>query len=1077
MYDAASETRFAVPAEWIERSLVTARPGNGVRYPFEPGPETAAWFSDLVAEHRDAAIEAWEDPESDPDLAESALGYLRGEATPLGLSLVSAQLRHVRSRLVDYHHRDTVHYREEVEAWTRLHGLAFAAAAFVEGLSHDQVWGAEGEFPRRAPAASKGNWSIWMRPTGPVPRLRAMIANAGPDEYARVVAAVGDRRGTPGRRLAAAFLLPDEHEWVDDACDDIKSGAVEAISLEGPWRFVGTPDHLKRLGRKKINIRDLNEGTVPELVANLGADALPVLVGTFTYKSIGGTVRAKLFDGIAAIPSDEAMAHLLDRIGEPQVVEALVKAVSRFPLRAARLTPPRLAGYSAADRWKLAGVLRPAVDAAILDLLEPDAREAVEGLLGAGPLPEAPADRLPPVLVSPPWREARKTAEPLHGLEPPTGVTLHWEPAEFERAMAIRPAFREWDEDAYWAEVVGDVRNRAALELQSVVLSELARGGVAVADAVVEKIARKPAYGAALVPVRSAKAAHRAADWLVRLKSGRVHALDWLDRHGADAAPLLTPAALGGDKRTRPAAEAALRCAGRIAGHEAVLEAVAAQYGPDAVAAVRDLLDTPPDVPLGAAPKPGAWADARMLPPVTVKDGSAVLPHEAVVHLIAALSLWSPRLPYPGAEAVRDHCDAESLERFSIALFELWLSTGAPSADSWAVDQLGCFGTDATAVLLDGHVDDWAGHSHVDRARLGLTVLAHIGTATAFATIHRFGSLDKFPATTEFARGLAARLAARHGTDPETLADRLIPDLGVADPEILAIDYGHRQFRVRFDERLNPRLIDPSGRERKTLPTPGVRDDKATADASRKRYKRLLADLERLVHHEEARLEKSMMDRRTRTPADFRRLAAHPVMSTLARRLVWAADDGRSVRGFRVAEDGSLSDVDEHRFELPEDARILVAHPALIPAEVAAWTEILRDYAILQPFPQLTRPALAFTEDELATGRLRRFEGRAVRLGALADAVPIMRQYRSPDDHEYVHPLVRQVPGGCLLVDIDPPVTDFSPDPDGLHRLVSVHFATTANRHPDYAEPLPGKAIDPVTAAEVLGALTDACAP
>jgi hypothetical protein len=199
-------------------------------------------------------------------------------------------------------------------------------------------------------------------------------------------------------------------------------------------------------------------------------------------------------------------------------------------------------------------------------------------------------------------------------------------------------------------------------------------------------------------------------------------------------------------------------------------------------------------------------------------------------------------------------------------------------------------------------------------------------------------------------------------------------------------------------------------------------------------------------------------------------------MSTLARRVVWAADDGRSVKGFRIAEDGSLSDVDEHRFELPEDARVLVAHPALIPAEVAAWTEILRDYAILQPFPQLTRPALAFTEDELATGRLRRFEGRTVRLGALADAVPIMRQYRSPDDHEYVHLLVRQVPGGCLLVDIDPPVTDFSPDPEGLHRLVSVHFATTANRHPDYAEPLPGKAIDPVTAAEVLGALTDACA-
>lgn len=1075
MHDPASEDRFTLPSAWFERSLVMARPGNGVRYPYEPDPQTAAWFRKLIAEHRDELAAAWDHPAADPGLTESALDYLDGEATPLGLSLVSAQLRYAQGRHGDWHQRDTTHLRKEVEAWAQLHGLAFAAAAFIEGLGHLQLWPAAGApFPHGAPAQSEGNWSVWGRPEGPLPLLRTMIANADAAEYAGVAAAVGTLRANPGQRLAAAFLLPDEPDWVDDACDDFKSGVAGPIALEGPWRFVGTSEHVKRLGAKRIDPAYLNDGTVPELVASLRADALPILVATFKYKSLNGSARAKLFDGIAAIPTDEAMAHLLDRVGEPQVNEALAQAVFRFPLRAARLAAPRLGGYSAAERWKLAGVLRPAIDASIMDLLESVVREQIQGLIGDGALPEANADCLPLVLVSPPWHEQRRTLPPLKGLEPPSDMSLHWEPEEFERAMAIRPTFHEWDEDAFWADVVGDVGNR--LELESIVLAGLARGGAAVADAVVEKIARKPAYGAALVPVRSAKAAHRAADWLVRLKSGRAHAIAWLDRHGAAAAPFLAPAALGGDKKTRPAAEAALRYAARVAGDQAVLEAVAAHYESAVVARVRDLLDTEPEVPLGAAPRPGAWADPRLLPPVTVEDGSAVLPHVGVVNLIAVLSLWSPRLPYPGVEAVRDYCDAESLERFSIALFELWLSAGAPSADSWAVDQLGCFGTDTTAALLGGHITEWAGHSHIERARLGLAVLASIGTVTAFEAIHRFGNLDKFPTTTGYARGLAARLAAEHGTDPETLADRAIPDLGVTDPEVLAIDYGPRRFRVQFDERLNPRLLDPAGRERKTLPSPGVRDDKATADASRKRYKQLLADLERLVRYEETRLEKSMMDQRARTPADFRRVAEHPVMSSLARRVVWAADDGRNVKGFRIAEDGSLSDVDELRFEVPENARVLVAHPALIPAEVAAWTEILRDYAIIQPFPQLTRPALAFTEDEQESGRLRRFEGRTARLAALTDAVPIVREFRSPDDHEYVHSLRRQIPGGYLLVDIDPPVTDFSPDPDGPHRLVSVHFATTANRHPGYAQPLPGKAIDPVTAAEVLGALTDACA-
>jgi hypothetical protein len=1074
-YDAAREDEFTIPADWIDQALVTARPGNGVRYPFEPDPETAAWFRKLVEEHRDAMAAAWDDAAADPAFAESALDHLNGEATPLGLSLVSSQLRHSRAVYVDYHQRDTLHYRKEVEAWTQLHGLAFAVAAFTEGLTYVTVWPSEGDFTVGAPAMSTGSWSAWMRPNGPVPLLRTMIANADAAEYERVVAAVGARRGTPGQRLAAAFLLPDEHAWVDDACDALQSGAAGGTRMEGPWRFVGSPDQVKRLGEKRISLTDLHDGTVPELVVHLGAAALPILIATFKYKSLAAPARARLFDGIAAIPTDEAMAYLLDRVGEPQVNEALAQAVSRFPLRAARLAAPRVRAYSTAERWKLAGVPRSIVDSALLGLLDPVAREAIEALLGGGALPELSADRLPSMLAAPPWRQVRRALPPMKGLKPPSEVVLRWEPAEFARAMAIWPAFQSWDEDAYWAEIVGDVRNRSGLELESDVFSQVARGGAAVADAVVEKIARKPAYGAALVPVRSAKAAHRAADWLVRLKSGRVHAIDWLDRHGAGAAPLLVPAALGGDKKTRPAAEAALRYTGRVAGDQAVLKAVAAHYDPDVVARVGELLATDPAVPLGADPKPGDWADARLLPPVVLKDGSARLPHEGVVNLIAALSLWSPRLPYPGVEPVRDLCDAESLERFSIALFELWLSAGAPSDDTWAVDQLGCFGTDATAALLGGLVNEWAGHSHVERARLGLVVLAEIGTETAFEAIYRFGSLDKFPTTTEFARGLADRLAADHGTDAETLADRLIPDLGITDPGVLAFEYGHRRFHVAFDERLNPRLTDPAGRERKSLPSPGVRDDKATTEASRKRYKRLLEDLERLISREAARLEKAMMDSRARTVADFRRFAAHPVMSTLARRVVWAADEGGSVKGFRIAEDGSLSDVAERRFELPEDARVLVAHPALIPAEVVAWTQILNDYAVLQPFPQLNRSAPALTEEELATGRLRRFEGRTARLGPLAEVVPITREMRSPDDHTSVYSLRREVPGGHLLVDVDPPVTDYLPDPNGLCRLVSVHFTTTTNRHPDYAQPLPGKAIDPVTAAELLGALTDAC--
>ena len=67
---------------------------------------------------------------------------------------------------------------------------------------------------------------------------------------------------------------------------------------------------------------------------------------------------------------------------------------------------------------------------------------------------------------------------------------------------------------------------------------------------------------------------------------------------------------------------------------------------------------------------------------------------------------------------------------------------------------------------------------------------------------------------------------------------------------------------------------------------------------------------------------------------------------------------------------------------LPEGALIRLAHPVALGERLADWAEILADYEVLQPFAQLARPIMAFTERELTTGRLARFEGATSRSAA-----------------------------------------------------------------------------------------------
>jgi hypothetical protein len=96
---------------------------------------------------------------------------------------------------------------------------------------------------------------------------------------------------------------------------------------------------------------------------------------------------------------------------------------------------------------------------------------------------------------------------------------------------------------------------------------------------------------------------------------------------------------------------------------------------------------------------------------------------------------------------------------------------------------------------------------------------------------------------------------------------------------------------------------------------------------------------------------------------------------------VHGPDETAAPKGFRVAEDGTASDVGDAHLAIHDGAQVSVLHPIdLEPDVLQQWRRLFEDYRIVQPIPQLDRPIHDVTIEEQARHEIER---------PRADAVPV----------------------------------------------------------------------------------------
>lgn len=801
-----------------------------------------------------------------------------------------------------------------------------------------------------------------------------------------------------------AFLFPEEKAW-----QQVLTPKVDYSTA--PWLLAIVDDpKLATALIPKVHLSNFNPQWCPNLFApflsNLGLEAGPLLAELAKKEYIDADSAKRLSKALACVPETTAFLALIDLVErQKSATESLLLATEQFPrLALSCLTAKQTKSVLVKEILKTYPGISSTVE------LNPEQADFLRKATAETPKGSeiAPEESWPHLLRNPPWKAAKKLNLKALPLEPLSHEPkMNWSQGQqAEWASHLKPMREEsslteflqslnsWERhpvhyfkhlltcpESVGQELMGRCVDLDPWYFQEHMKAVVARWELSALPLVRRLAASKPADSVPYFsPYDDTELCVRAAEAYSRLKSVRQEALAYLQTNPKTTAKALIPELFGKNKKQKGWAKTALLALNQD-GHKTTIREAAKLYGEMAESAIEPLLELNELDNLPAKiPNLPSWLLSDSLAKPTLKSGG-LLSGVGLENLLTMLAISKPGEPYAGVGLAAQEFTEESLAEFSWSLFSAWLEAGADSKCYWALHTLGWLGNDETARRLTPLLKKWPGEGAHARAVQGLEVLTTIGTDLALMHLFGLSQKLKFKGLKTQALEKVTEIAKKRGLTNDELGDRLVPDLGLDDDGSLSLDYGPRKFYVKFDEKLKPLVRDEALKERKSLPKPGKSDISHLAEASFARFKALKKDARAVASQQLTRLEMALVKQRRWTTTDFQRFFLdHPLVIHLSRRLVWGLySDHTLKRCFRVAEDGTLADSEDEEYCLGKGGLVGLVHPFdLAQSEQEAWSEILADYRILQPFPQLGRAVFSLDASEKEQTQLTRFQGLKV---------------------------------------------------------------------------------------------------
>ncbi|MFD4634285.1 DUF4132 domain-containing protein [Streptomyces sp. NPDC058284] len=297
-------------------------------------------------------------------------------------------------------------------------------------------------------------------------------------------------------------------------------------------------------------------------------------------------------------------------------------------------------------------------------------------------------------------------------------------------------------------------------------------------------------------------------------------------------------------------------------------------------------------------------------------------------------------------------------------------------------------------------------------ANAGVTALIRSEGGAALAELARLASRVTYRTTLKLINtGLEERAAAL-GLSREEVEELVVPAYGLTEVGHRVHRFGECEAELRVSgTKAAVHWRNAAGKPVKTPPAAVRRDHPDEL----KELKAAVKDIDKMLSAQAERLDRQFLAGRTWTYAAWRaRCLDHPLVGTLARRLLWTVDGtpcGYADGALRTLADEPVTSAGG---EVPDDCAVELWHPVgREPDEVVAWQEWLERHGVTQPFKQAHREVYLLTDAERRTGTYsNRFAAHILRqhqFNSLATVRGWSNQLRLSVDDEYP-PAVRELP-------------------------------------------------------------------
>lgn len=233
---------------------------------------------------------------------------------------------------------------------------------------------------------------------------------------------------------------------------------------------------------------------------------------------------------------------------------------------------------------------------------------------------------------------------------------------------------------------------------------------------------------------------------------------------------------------------------------------------------------------MGGKKRKVQWLLEQSLPTVHRTDEARTVASE---DQIAALFVSYADLGRIGrsdtAAAIAADLDEKDLKTLACTVWERWIQAEAPGKTKWVLPFAAVFGGAAMTPELIRAIHEWPQNARGAIACDAVAALSVSSDPAALMAVDGISRKFKFRQIKTAAAAALEKAAQELNITTEELADRIVPTLDFAPDGTRVFDYGPRKFIVRLTPSLKLAVTTETGKEIKSIPTPGKTDDEKKA--------------------------------------------------------------------------------------------------------------------------------------------------------------------------------------------------------------------------------------------------------